>query len=279
MKKLHPIILFFLFISLLLSACTPATSPPSNTPQADENNPTPTIASTAFPAASAGTIEPGQHPHSYLASTGEEIRYLLYMPENYDSKTDWPLIVFLHGAGAHGTNIDLLTSERGLPFLLEDDPDFEFIVLSPQLPSGRWGKYIDPVDELVVHLSDTLSIDTSRLYLTGLSLGGLGAWQYALDYPDRFAALAPVAGAASVSSSSDPVPDNICSLSNLPVWIFHGEEDISISPDLNEAVVSELEACGGNVKFTLYPGTNHMETFPLTYADPALYAWFLEQTN
>jgi predicted peptidase len=201
----------------------------------------------------------------------------MYLPENYQEESQWPLIIYLHGAGAVGENIDSMVEEQSLPVMLENNPDFKFIVLSPQLPSGRWGKYIDLIDELLTHAAGSLPIDTNHLYLTGISLGGLGAWQYALAYPDRFAALAVVAGAPPSTSSANP--NDLCSLKDLPIWIFHGEEDILVKPEPVKQMASELEACGGNLKFTLYPGATHGDTFLLAYSDTTLYEWFLEQSN
>ncbi|MEN8242827.1 MAG: alpha/beta hydrolase-fold protein [Chloroflexota bacterium] len=275
MKKSICSISMLFLLSLSMQACKPAppSTPAMETPQDNDNVLSSTIEPTTFPALSEDTIESGQHAHSYLTTTGEEIKYLLYIPENYDQKENWPLIVFFHGYGAYGGNLDLLIKQGGLPAFLEDNQNFEFVVLSPQLPSGRWGKYINPVDELLDHLNNTLSIDPNRYYLTGLSLGALGTWQYALEYPDRFAAIAPIAG--GVSFSDPPVPDNICTLKELSIWVFHGDADTTISPDSDKAVVAELEACGADIKFTLYPDTDHAETWPLAYGDPSLYEWFL----
>ena len=133
------------------------------------------------------------------------------------------------------------------------------------------------MDELLTHLSETIAVDTNRLYLTGLSRGAYGVWQYALKYPDRFAAIAPVAGGASLSSN--PVPDAICTLKNLPIWVFHGEADKVISPKLDSAVVTALESCGSDIKFTLYPNADHPDTWILAYADSALFEWFLEHSK
>jgi predicted peptidase len=279
MKKNLSIVCVIFLLSLSLQACKPAAPNASSTESTEDLNsvPTGTIAPTTYPAVSKETIEPGQHPHSYLATTSEEIKYLLYLPKDYEQREHWPLIVFFHGWGAYGGNLDLLIRQGGLPAFLVDDGDFEFIVLSPQLPSGRWGKYIDPVDELLDHLSTTFSIDPNRLYLTGVSIGGIGVWQYALRYPDRFAAIAPIAGEYSSYRTSGI--DDLCALLDIPIWVFHGDADTVISPDLDIAVVPELEACGADVKFTLYPGANHPDTWALAYGDPALYEWFLEHTK
>ena len=201
----------------------------------------------------------------------------MYLPDNLDSQEEWPLILFFHGQGGTGYNLEKLFKEGGLPEKLEADKEFPFVVISPQLPSGLWTSYIDNVDEFLTHLSETLPVDTNRLYLTGLSRGAHGVWQYALKYPDRFAAIAPIAGGASLSSN--PVPDDICTLKNLPIWVFHGEADTVVSPELDSAVVTALESCGGDIAFTLYPNANHPDTWIIAYADLALFEWFLEHSK
>jgi predicted peptidase len=268
--------LMFLLSAILLASCASQVAEPEENTSIAENEELASITPTLFSELSADNLMPGQNPYSYIATTGEEVPYLLYLPEDYQQHDSWPMIVFLHGAGSYGGNLDLLIGQGGLPAFVEDDPDFAFIVLSPQLPSGRWGKYIGIVDELILHLSSILTVDTNRLYLTGLSLGALGTWQYALEYPDRFAAIAPVAGSPSFSGST--VPENICTLSNLSIWVFHGDAD-DISSELNQATVSELENCGADIKFTLYPDVDHSGTWPIAYADPALYEWFLEKSK
>ncbi len=226
----------------------------------------------------AETLAPGQHSYSYIASTGEEVVLLLYLPEGYDSQEDWPLIVFLHGHGSYGTNTDLIIEQGGLPAFLLDDPDFEFIVVSPQLPDGRWGKYYVLIEELLPYIGEMVSVDQDRLMLTGLSMGAFGVWQYSLEYPDRFAAIVPVAGLAK-SSSDDPVPEDICTLKDAGIWVFHGGEDKTPPPEVAQALVDALESCGAEVKFTLYPDADHRETWLLAYADPALYDWLAEQSK
>lgn len=239
---------------------------------------TPTIISpTSFPAIKAESNKSGQHPYSYLTSSGEEVRFLLYLPDNFDSQEEWPLIFFLHGNGGTGYNIEKIVKENGLPEKLETEKDFPFVVISPQLPSGLWPSYIDPMDELLTHISETIAVDTNRLYLTGLSRGAYGVWNYALKYPDHFAAIAPVAGGASLSSN--PVPDSICTLKDLPIWAFHGEADTVVSIDLDIAVVTALESCGGDIEFTIYPNADHPDTWKIAYADPALYEWFLSHAK
>lgn len=273
---MNKILCLFLFFTVLMQACAIV---PSDVPSPAVSNTPTAISPTSYPAINVNSTKTGQNPYSYLTSSGEEVRYLLYLPDNLDSREEWPLIIFFHGLGAGGTgqNIEKIIKERGLPESLETDKEFPFVVISPQLPSGLWPSYIDTVDELLTHLSETIAVDTNRLYLTGLSRGAYGVWQYALKYPDRFAAIAPIAGGASVSLT--PVPSAICTLKNLPIWVFHGEADMLVSPELNIAVVTALESCGGDIKFTLYPNADHPDTWILAYADSALFEWFLEHSK
>jgi predicted peptidase len=259
-----------LFVTfLILTACVT----PSNTPEPTATQ-TPYVPS--LPTLSPESIHPGQSAYSFLTSNGEEVRYILYLPEKYNLDMEWPTFVFLHGTGEVGTNINLLMGKT-LPNYVDTTMEFPFIVVSPQLPSGLWLKYIDPVNELLDHLIEILPIDPHRLYATGYSAGGYGTWKFALNYPDRFAAIAPIAGGASLTA--DPVPDNICVLKELPIWVFHGEADEGVPYEVNSEVAEALEKCGSTVKFTLYPDTNHLDTWLKAYADPALFTWFLEQSK
>jgi predicted peptidase len=280
-------LLFLLLFSLLFTACTPAATALTETPapipvtaSSTEILVTPTHtqipSETPLSTIAVDSIQPGQHPYAFQSSSGMEVRFLLYLPENYDPHQQWPLILFLHGRGELGTDIELIKAQP-LPKLLETQSNFPFIVVSPQLPSGDWSHYIDPVDELLTHLEATLPIDSSRLYLTGLSLGGSGVWDYALRYPDRFTSIAPIAGWYIYQSKQ--VPEDICKLSKLPIWVFHGGEDTIIEPYQSQVLVDALMACGSDVKFTLYPNAEHDIAWINAYNDPALYEWFLAHSK
>lgn len=259
--------LISLVLMFLLTACTPSSASPTETLAP---NPAPT--KTPLAPVTVDSLRPGHTAYVFQSSTGVDVRYWLYLPDDFKQNTRWPLIFFLHGSGERGVTIELAKQE-GLPELLEARKDFPFIVVTPQLPSGFWNEYIDPIDELLTHLEETLPIAPDQLYLTGISLGGFGAWEYALRYPDRFAAAVPIAG--GYAFSSDEVPENICNLKNLPLWVFHGEGDTQVQPYQSQVLVDAIEMCGGDVKFTLYPETDHQSTWVKAYDDPALYEWLL----
>src|SRR5436190_19877428 len=146
-------------------------------------------------SACGSTNVSGQMPkHLSITKTQTvELNYLLFLPRGYEpSGKRWPLILFLHGAGERGSDIQKVAT-HGPPKKVKNDPDFPFIVVSPQCPEREhWSN-----DSLLLLLEEVLnkySVDTNRVYLTGLSMGGYGTWSLALAYPEKFAAIVPICG-------------------------------------------------------------------------------------
>ena len=214
------------------------------------------------------SVREGEHEQMFTREITKSVgaKYLLYLPESYArTETKWPLIVFLHGSGERGDDLEKV-AVNGPPNFLRQRKDFPFIVASPQLPDGeRWSS--DVVIALIDELLEHLRVDTDRVYLTGLSLGGFATWDIACDFPSRFAAIAPVCGIGD--------PDVACRLRHLPVWSFHGADDPVVPLKDDSAMVNAVKACGGDVRFTVYPNTGH-DAWVKAYADPSLYAWLLE---
>jgi len=223
------------------------------------------------------TVSPGQHPYT---SPSAGLNYLLYLPDEYgkDPQQEWPLILYLHGANEKGNNLEAL-KEQPLPETLEERVDFPFIVVSPQLlpDFNDWSDVIDSLNILLDEIQDTVTVDSQRVYLTGISMGGAGTWQFVLQYPQRFAALVPVAG--YYLDEGWTVPSNLCALRAIPVWEFHGGQDGNVPLYGAEILVEAFNACGGQIQFTVYPDADHEETWRQAYADPELYAWLLSQTS
>jgi dienelactone hydrolase len=240
----------------------------------------------AYPSPSGETTLPGQNPYSSEVqvetaggkSQAARVNYLLYLPDSYgqDPQRKWPLILFLHGRGERGDDLDRL-KVHPLPKTLETETDFPFIVVSPQLPLEflAWSSMIDPLDALLDQLQAIYAVDPKRIYLTGLSMGGYGAWEFVLRYPRRFAAAVPIAGGYEGPRAA---LENICDLRQVPLWVFHGASDTIVPPSESEVLVEALQACGGNVRFTLYPDADHESSFYQAYADPELYQWLARQT-
>ncbi len=231
--------------------------------------------------AACASVPVGQHPKTSTVKVGSvstEVPYLLYIPDAYgkDRGVKWPLVLFLHGMGECGTNLDLL-KKHPLPAMLETRKDFPFIVVSPQLqsPYQGWEPQLEALDALVLQVQAKLSVDPRHVYVTGLSMGGSGTWRMALRFPHRFAAIVPVAGFYTWESRE--LPTNLCDLRDLPIWAFHGARDSSVRLYQDEIIVAALKACGSNVKFTVYEDTEHEDTWRKAYADPALFEWMLAQ--
>ncbi len=218
-------------------------------------------------------IEPGQHSLIFNKIIKEEmnLKYLLFLPESYGkTQQKWPLILFLHGLGECGDNLELI-KKHGLPKIVKTKKDFPFVVVSPQCPKGQW--WPDKIEVLIKLLDDigsSYDIDTDRVYLTGLSMGGYGSWTLACAYPERFAAVVPICGGG--------VHHLGYKMRNVPVWAFHGAEDPVVPAIESRKMVGAIKKYGGNAKLTVYPGLKH-DSWTVTYENPRLYEWLLEHTK
>lgn len=205
------------------------------------------------------------------------LNYLIYLPDDYEynSSDRWPLILFLHGIGERGNNIELVKN-YGIPRYIEENKGFPFVVVSPQCPlHSVWTREIDTLYGLLKEIINSYNIDTSRIYLTGLSMGGFGTWHFGEAYPNLFAALVPICGGTEPNIG---FPERIKSLKNTPVWTFHGAKDNKVPIEKSQELVDELNKCNGNIKFTVYPEGTH-NVWSITYNNNKLYEWLLEQKN
>jgi len=204
-----------------------------------------------------------------------KLDYLLFLPEGYkqSEKKRWPLIFFLHGIGERGTNI-WKVKVHGPPKIAEKMTNFPFIVVSPQCPDGEWWS-TERLTALLDDVVDRYKVDQTRIYLTGLSMGGFGTWSLALEHPERFAAVAAICGGGNPLYPLAYAPPRKAALKSLPFWVFHGDKDPAVPPSESERMVEALKKLGCNVKFTVYPGVGH-DSWTKTYANRELYAWFLQ---
>ncbi|MEA3368586.1 MAG: prolyl oligopeptidase family serine peptidase [Planctomycetota bacterium] len=237
------------------------------------------LAAAALCAAAASAAQPnadvrtGQHPQTLQtdATKAGEIRYLLYVPEAYpESKQRWPLVLFLHGAGERGDDLEKV-KVHGPPKLVGKGKALPFLCVSPQCPKGGWWDRPDQVAGLVAlldHLQKTLRVDPDRVYLTGLSMGGFGTWALAMKEPKRFAAIAPICGKGDPSKAER--------IAHLPTWVFHGGKDRVVPTRHSEEMVEALKAAGGDPKLTVYPDAGH-DSWTRTYENPEFWKWLLAQ--
>jgi predicted peptidase len=260
MKNLNPILL--LSLALVLSACT------SNKNFSAMN-----------PATKAGQTA---QKFSITETRTLSADYLLFLPEGYgaDAGKKWPLILFLHGAGERGTDV-WMVAKHGPAKIDTTATNFPFIVVSPLCPKEQsWS------DDVLLALLDDVEkkypVDTKRVYLTGLSMGGFGVWNLALSHPERFAAAAPICGGGEtilLTLAKDFDKDKIAPLQSLPVWAFHGGKDPVVSHEESERMVEALKKFGvKEVKLTIYPDALH-DSWTQTYANPELFTWFLQHSR
>jgi predicted peptidase len=196
-----------------------------------------------------------------------DCNYLLYLPANYDkSKDKLPLIMFLHGAGERGNNVNVV-KKHGPPKMIAQGKSFDFIVVSPQCPNDVWWpEKLDVLITLLDEIESKYNVDTDRVYLTGLSMGGFGTWSLGIKYPDRFAAIAPICGGGERYGASR--------LKKVPVWAFHGAKDPTVPLVRSQEMVDAVKRAGGDAKLTIYPEALH-DSWTETYNNPELYEWFL----
>ncbi len=205
-----------------------------------------------------------------------EAKYLLFLPQGYDAKPNerWPLILFLHGAGERGSDVWKVAT-HGPPKHVATHPDFPFIIVSPQCPEGQiWSN--DVLLGLLDEVTRKYHVDTSRVYLTGLSMGGYGTWDLGLRYPEKFAAIVPICGGGELITVLLSSGENAQALKTLGVWAFHGAKDPVVPPEESQRMVSILQRTGvKDVKLTMYPEAGH-DAWTETYANPELYDWLLK---
>lgn len=276
-----------LALFVLTTGCASPSPQPDPTPTAF---PTLTAEPTSAPEPSA-TAEPNPAPTSSV-ETGQRAffsekaqrNYWLFLPSSYgkDPQKKFPLILFLHGAGTRGTDINLVKFEA-LPQILDFTPDFPFIVVSPQLTNQGGDDYwfmekpAESVMTLLDEVQSAYAVDPKRVYLTGVSIGGNGAWVYGLQHPGRFAALVPVMGFVG-DTGGTYVPENICDLKSVPVWAFHGAKDSIVPLQAERDLVEALKACGGNVQFTVYPDGDHDISGRVYNNNQELFEWLAAQS-
>jgi predicted peptidase len=158
--------------------------------------------------------------------------------------------------------------QHGPPKVVETKPDFPFILISPQSPGHGWNAAL--LNELLDQAMSDYRVDPDRVYLTGLSMGGFGTWALAAAHPEKFAAIVPICGGGNTSDARK--------LAKLPIWVFHGAKDETVSPERSKSMVRAIQAAGGTPKFTLYPDAGH-DSWTVTYDNPELYDWLLKQTR
>ncbi len=213
----------------------------------------------------------GRHSEQRLVRQVEvTLDYLLYLPGDYEKQDSWPLLVFLHGAGERGSDLNRVKA-HGPAKQIEAGQELPFVVVSPQCPAGKWWPALDrEVMALVDEMIEKHKVDPDRVTLTGLSMGGYGTWAIGSLYPERFAAVVPICGGGR--------PFLAGGLKDVPVWAFHGAKDPVVPLRESEQMVEAVNRAGGTAKLTVYPEAMH-DSWTETYDNPDVYAWLLSHSK
>ena len=228
------------------------------------------FAAVAYASDGAWALRPGLHLYPYAAGDPAKLtpHVLIYLPRGYEQQKS-PLMILLHGANGGGDDAQKLQGNAVLKYV-GAHPDFPFVTASPQAAAAAYGVFdADAVNALVDELVKRLPVDPARVYVTGVSLGGMATWKIAAESRQRFAAIVPV-------SSARPDPAIACALKDTPVWAFHNERDEFQALQPVKEMVDAVRDCKGTAKLTVYPKSGH-NAWSDAYSDPSLYAWLASQ--
>ena len=202
-------------------------------------------------------------------SSGVDLSYLLYLPDNYDEVfSSLPLVLFLHGVGERGNNLSLV-KKHGIPKRIEKGDSFPFICIAPQCPKdGYWNRpdIINALFALVNEVKKDFSLKSNKVYGTGLSMGGLGVLEMAIQDPSFFSAIIPVCGGANL--------DQIDRIRSLPIWLFHGDRDMVHPVENSINIYQKLQPKNTNIHLTVYGNTGH-DSWTMTYDNDEIYNWLI----
>ena len=194
--------------------------------------------------------------------------YLLNLPKDYDPAKRYPLVIFLHGAGERGDDLEKVAVHGYLKHVRENNAEYPCIILAPQCPYEKyWACYTESLLAFLDEMIETLPVDRERVYLTGLSMGGTGTWMLAMAAPDRFAAIAPICG-TGICWNIDP-------LMKLPIKVYHGDCDPTVPVEESISMVRGINRRGGKATLHILHGVGH-NVWIQAYEGDELMNWFLE---
>lgn len=219
---------------------------------------------------------------------GEKFLYQVFVPYDWTSVEEWPVVLYLHGRGESGSDGKAQASIGIAAAVRRNPSQFPAVVVMPQCRRGAaWN---DPrMEQLAFGVLDRAirdyNGDPQRVYLSGLSMGGYGTFYFGGKYPDRFAALVPVCGGIvppnrsglrSSDGAGDPYAEAARKIGRTPIWIFHGAADPVVPVSESRKMVDALKALGNSVKYTEYPGVGH-NSWDRAYSEQGLIGWMLSQ--
>ncbi len=206
----------------------------------------------------------------YREDVFHNMKYVVKFPTDYVEGKQYPVIIFMHGAGTRGDNLDEI--KNGLYFGSTDafHTELSFISVVPQCYKDTWFDLFETVNLFAEHIAKESFTDSSRLYLMGTSMGGYAVWQMAMSNPALYAAIVPICGGGMYWNASRLV--------HIPVWAFHGDSDPVVKCRESELLVDSVNANGGNAKLTLYKDCGH-DAWSETYKNKEVFEWLLKHAK
>ena len=194
-----------------------------------------------------------------------KMKYVIRYPDGYDGEKKYPVLIYLHGAGGRGENIDVIRNHKVF-LLTEKHMDLEFITVAPQCYANTWFDIFEQLQAFIKMIYSSNFCDKERVYLMGASMGGYGTWQMAMSLPELFAAIVPICGGGMYW--------NTPRLKDVPVWAFHGDSDPVVLPRESEQLVFRVNQCLGKAKLTMYENTEH-DAWTATFNNREVFEWLL----
>jgi predicted peptidase len=229
-----------------------------------------------IPAAGRSAEATGFVDKVYKNADGHESKYVVFVPHDYDGKKEVPVILFLHGAGETKSDQPKakMPVEVGIGTAIKKrEKTFPFLVIIPQAETRGWGATTENAKRALAMLDEVMKeykTDAKKVYLTGLSMGGMGTWSIATAMPDKFAAIVPICGRGD--------PKQAEKLKDLPIWAFHGADDPTVKPEGSRDMIEAVKKAGGSPKYTEYPKVGH-NSWDKAYDTEELYEWLLKQSK
>lgn len=224
----------------------------------------------------------------FTSASGQSLPYLRLKPIDYDPSRRYPLVIYYHGAGQRGSdNRQHWTNGVEVFAAPENRKKHPCFFIAPQCPLGQqwvdasWAldRHTMPLEpsrplrlsfELIDSMQAEFAVDAERVYVTGISMGGFGTWDAIARDPGRFAAAVPVCGGGDEATSDV--------IKSIPIWAFHGADDLVVKTDRSRNMIAALRATGGQPRYTEYPNVAH-NSWVNAYREPALLDWLFSQSK
>jgi predicted peptidase len=195
--------------------------------------------------------------------------YVEYLPKDYDPAKEYPLVLFLHGAGERVQDPHQAMFHGYMKYVREQGKEYPFIFIAPQcIGNAYWGSYTESLSAFLDFILETYAVDRRRVYLTGLSMGGTGTWMFAMARPNTFAAIMPVCGSG--------IYWNVANLLKTPIYMVHGDCDTCVPISNSVEMLTSINSRGGNAKLKICYGVGH-DAWNYAYTDDSLLEWMLSQ--